>query len=53
MTDANLQLGRVQPELFPSIFGPTEDMPLDAVGTEKAFEAVLADVNAHHGEDVM
>lgn len=49
VTDANLQLGRVRPELFPRIFGTTEDQPLDAAGTAAAFEALLAEVNAHHG----
>lgn len=29
MTDANLILGRLLPEYFPKIFGPSEDQPLD------------------------
>ena len=29
ITDANLILGRLMPEYFPKIFGPTEDQPLD------------------------
>ncbi|KAI0221164.1 hypothetical protein L0F63_003542 [Massospora cicadina] len=29
ITDANLALGRIQPDLFPAIFGPDEDQPLD------------------------
>ncbi len=29
VTDANLILGRLQPEYFPHIFGPDEDQPLD------------------------
>ena len=29
VTDANVVLGRIIPELFPKIFGPTEDMLLD------------------------
>mmetsp|Transcript_30160 Transcript_30160/g.40068 ORF Transcript_30160/g.40068 Transcript_30160/m.40068 type:complete len:115 (+) Transcript_30160:1014-1358(+) len=29
VTDANLILGRLLPEHFPKIFGPSEDQPLD------------------------
>ncbi|NOQ45994.1 MAG: 5-oxoprolinase, partial [Desulfobulbaceae bacterium] len=29
VTDANLVLGRLQPDHFPKIFGPNEDQPLD------------------------
>lgn len=34
-------LGRVRPELFPSIFGPNEDEPLDVTGARAAFEHLL------------
>mmetsp|Transcript_27108 Transcript_27108/g.59295 ORF Transcript_27108/g.59295 Transcript_27108/m.59295 type:complete len:1400 (+) Transcript_27108:291-4490(+) len=37
VTDANLVLGRVLPEYFPSIFGPNEDQPLDVEGARSAF----------------
>jgi len=37
VTDANLVLGRVIPEYFPSIFGPNEDEPLDLEGSKLAF----------------
>ncbi|KAG2440875.1 hypothetical protein HXX76_003729 [Chlamydomonas incerta] len=47
ITDANLQLGRILPEFFPKIFGPKENEPLDASGTDAAFHAVAAEVNAH------
>jgi len=40
-TDANAVLGRVRPELFPAIFGPNEDQPLDVDGARVAFEALL------------
>ena len=45
VTDANVMLGRVQPHLFPAIFGPTEDQQLDVEGTKAAFRAVTADIN--------
>ena len=50
MTDANLQLGRLRPEHFPHIFGPTEDQPLDAAATAAAFERLRATVNATDGQ---
>ena len=37
VTDANVALGRVIPEYFPSIFGPNEDEPLDVEGARNAF----------------
>ncbi|MBD8665198.1 hydantoinase B/oxoprolinase family protein [Rhizobium sp. CFBP 8752] len=38
VTDANVMLGKLSPELFPRIFGPNRDEPLDAVAVRKAFE---------------
>lgn len=38
ITDANVVLGRVQPDYFPKIFGETEDQPLDAETARAAFE---------------
>ncbi|MCV2351447.1 hydantoinase B/oxoprolinase family protein [Paucibacter sp. Y2R2-4] len=29
LTDANVMLGRIQPDFFPALFGPTADQPLD------------------------
>jgi len=46
-------LGRIQPDLFPQIFGPNEDMPLDLESTRAAFESLTALINldAHlHGK---
>ncbi|KAA0195316.1 hypothetical protein HAZT_HAZT004716, partial [Hyalella azteca] len=45
VTDANLLLGRLLPEHFPRIFGPTEDQPLDADASRKAFEELATTVN--------
>ena len=30
VTDANVMLGKLQPDFFPAIFGPAQDQPLDA-----------------------
>jgi 5-oxoprolinase (ATP-hydrolysing) len=45
VTDANLLLGRVIPELFPNIFGPNADEPLDVKSTQAAFTALAASIN--------
>ena len=46
-TDANLVLGRIVPDFFPKIFGPSEREPLDLEGSTKAFESLREEVNAH------
>jgi 5-oxoprolinase (ATP-hydrolysing) len=38
VTDANVMLGKLSPELFPKIFGPNRDQPLDADAVRAAFE---------------
>ncbi len=42
VTDANVCVGKLQPDHFPAIFGPKGDEPLDADIVEETF-AVLAD----------
>jgi len=42
VTDANVLLGRIPVDHFPSVFGPDANQPLDAAASEKAF-SVLAD----------
>lgn len=49
VTDANLLLGRVLPDYFPKIFGPTEDAPLDVDATRAAFEAEARRINQELG----
>ncbi|XP_026332611.1 5-oxoprolinase isoform X2 [Hyposmocoma kahamanoa] len=46
VTDANLLLGRLLPEYFPKIFGPTENEPLDREATVKEFQKITGDINA-------
>ncbi|MFB9953119.1 hydantoinase B/oxoprolinase family protein [Rhizobium puerariae] len=38
VTDANVMLGKLSPGLFPAIFGPDRDQPLDADAVRTAFE---------------
>ncbi|KAF7562887.1 hypothetical protein G7046_g1243 [Stylonectria norvegica] len=50
VTDANLVLGRIQPEFFPKIFGPNEDLPLDIEASRKLFEALTVEINKEMNE---
>lgn len=45
ITDANLFTGRILPEYFPKIFGPSEDQPLDYEITKKKFEELTKVIN--------
>lgn len=47
ITDANVILGYVIPDYFPSIFGPNEDQPLDVNSTRGEFEKLARQINAH------
>ncbi|KAI9986820.1 hypothetical protein PInf_025781 [Phytophthora infestans] len=49
VTDANLVTGRILPDFFPKIFGPSEDEPLDVAGSKKAFEELTNEINASSG----
>ena len=46
VTDANLLLGRLQPDCFPAVFGPGTDQPLDRESVGAGFERLTARVNA-------
>ncbi|MBU0673786.1 MAG: hydantoinase B/oxoprolinase family protein [Proteobacteria bacterium] len=47
ITDANLVLGRLHPEFFPKIFGPTGNQSLDPEASQAAFETIRREINAH------
>ncbi|XP_016458214.2 5-oxoprolinase 1 [Nicotiana tabacum] len=47
VTDANLILGYVIPDFFPSIFGPNEDQPLDIDATREEFEKLARQINSY------
>ena len=40
ITDANVMTGKLQPDFFPHIFGPTQDQPLDAEAVRKEFKSL-------------
>ncbi len=48
VTDANLLLGRLQPDYFPRIFGPTEDQPLDFDASREALTLLTEEINDYY-----
>jgi 5-oxoprolinase (ATP-hydrolysing) len=50
VTDANLLLGRIQPDFFPRVFGRDADEPLDIAATHAAFAALAGEIAAVTGE---
>ncbi|HET7526253.1 MAG TPA: hydantoinase B/oxoprolinase family protein [Burkholderiaceae bacterium] len=52
VTDANVMLGRIQPQHFPQVFGPRADEPLDHAGVVARFAAMAADVRRDTGRHV-
>ncbi|MEU6876950.1 hydantoinase B/oxoprolinase family protein [Streptomyces sp. NPDC046712] len=46
VTDANVMLGRVQPDHFPAVFGPDGDQRLDAAVVREKFTALAQEIGA-------
>jgi 5-oxoprolinase (ATP-hydrolysing) len=44
VTDANVMVGKLQPEFFPKVFGPNADLPLDASVVRQKFSQLAADI---------
>jgi 5-oxoprolinase (ATP-hydrolysing) len=44
VTDANLMVGKLIPDLFPAIFGPSQDQPLDADIAREKFTALATEI---------
>ena len=44
VTDANLMTGKLIPNLFPKVFGPKSDEPLDAAIVRERFAALAGDI---------
>ncbi|TJU95283.1 MAG: hydantoinase/oxoprolinase family protein, partial [Mesorhizobium sp.] len=44
VTDANVMLGKLQPDFFPAIFGPDQDQPLDVEAVRAKFSALAAEI---------
>lgn len=50
VTDCNVMLGKLRPEFFPPVFGPSADQPLDADIVRIRFEALADEVEAATGQ---
>ncbi|OGA22380.1 MAG: 5-oxoprolinase [Betaproteobacteria bacterium RIFCSPLOWO2_02_FULL_67_26] len=46
VTDANVLLGKIQPDYFPRVFGPAGDAPLDAAVVREGFLALAGEIRA-------
>ena len=44
LTDCNVMVGKIRPELFPAVFGPGGDQPLDAAIVSERFAALAEEV---------
>jgi 5-oxoprolinase (ATP-hydrolysing) len=51
-TDANVLLGRIQPDWFPRVFGPAADAALDRDAVVERFTALAAEVQAASGREM-
>ena len=49
VTDCNVMVGKLDPALFPKLFGPDGDQPLDAAVVRAKFAALAAEVEAATG----
>ncbi|MEX0299636.1 MAG: hydantoinase/oxoprolinase family protein, partial [Kordiimonas sp.] len=50
VTDCNVLLGKLQPDLFPSIFGLNGDEPLNVNATKRGFEAIAIEIEQETGK---
>jgi 5-oxoprolinase (ATP-hydrolysing) len=44
VTDANVMVGKLQPDFFPRVFGPAGDQPIDATVVQARFAGLAADI---------
>jgi 5-oxoprolinase (ATP-hydrolysing) len=51
VTDANVMVGKLIPEFFPQIFGPQQDLPLDAAAVRDAFAALAKQIGDGRGAE--
>ena len=53
VTDANVMVGKLIPDFFPKIFGPQQNLPLDAEAVRTAFGKLAHEIgDGRSGEDV-
>ncbi len=51
VTDANVMLGKLQPDLFPAVFGPNQDERLDKDAVAEKFQAIADQSGANSAEE--
>jgi 5-oxoprolinase (ATP-hydrolysing) len=51
VTDANVMVGKLIPEFFPRIFGPQQNLPLDAEAVRNAFAALAKQIGDGRGAE--
>ncbi|MDA7599192.1 hydantoinase B/oxoprolinase family protein [Alphaproteobacteria bacterium] len=49
VTDCNVMLGKLQPDFFPSVFGPNQDQPLDADAVREKFSILAKEIEQSTG----
>ena len=52
ITDANVLLGRIQPDFFPTVFGASGEAPIDAAAVAERFDSLATTVNAESNESM-
>lgn len=52
VTDCNVLLGKIQPDFFPSVFGPDADQPLDVAAVRARFAAMAEEVRTATGREM-
>src|SRR5262245_16516631 len=52
VTDANVMVGKLIPDYFPKIFGPAQNLPLDAQAVRSAFADLAQQVGGRTAEEV-
>jgi len=53
VTDANVMVGKLIPDFFPKIFGPSQNLPLDADAVRAAFTTMVKEIgDGRSGEQV-
>jgi 5-oxoprolinase (ATP-hydrolysing) len=52
LTDANVMVGKLIPDFFPKIFGPEQDLPLDADAVREGFAELAKQVGGKSLEEI-
>jgi 5-oxoprolinase (ATP-hydrolysing) len=50
VTDANVMVGKIQPDFFPHVFGPEGNLPLNAEIVRQKFTALAQEIHAKTGD---